>query len=151
MKSNKVKYCVGCSVIRSQANTDVMSSGLYRGRCKECFKIWSKEYEKTEKGYLVRTYRNMLSRVKGVQKEKAHLYEGLEILDKKDFYDFSKKDSTFINLLSAYKCSGYDMKLAPSIDRINSYKGYVIGNIRWITHSENSAIGSVSEKRYPHE
>ena len=120
------------------------------GRCKECFNEWQREYrkrtsnkairayEKTAKGYLVRTYRNMLSRVKGILKKKAHLYEGLEILDKDEFYDWSLK-SNYSDLLKAYKDSEYDMKLAPSIDRRDPLKGYTLENIRWITHSENSS------------
>jgi hypothetical protein len=33
-----------------------------------------KKYEKTPKGYLMRTYRNMKSRVLGIQHKKAHIY-----------------------------------------------------------------------------
>lgn len=96
------------------------------------------KYEKTPKGYLVRTYRNMLSRVKGIVKSKAHLYEGLEILDKNEFYEWSL-NSNFPELLEVYKESGYDLKLAPSIDRKDPLIGYTRDNIRWITFSENSS------------
>ena len=39
-------------------------------------------YEKTPKGFLMRLYRNMKSRVKGVQQAKHHLYEHCELLRK---------------------------------------------------------------------
>jgi hypothetical protein len=40
----------------------------------------TRTYEKTPKGFLMRTYRNMQSRVSGVQWRKAHLYAGLPTL-----------------------------------------------------------------------
>lgn len=102
------------------------------------------QYNKTKTGYLVRTYRNMLSRVSGVLKKKAHLYKGKEILSKQDFYDWSLQNKSFHLLFENYLCNNYNMKLSPSIDRIDSSKGYIIDNMRWITHSENSSLGSKS-------
>lgn len=104
----------------------------------------TKKYEKTPNGYLMRTYRNMESRVKGIQKLKAHLYEGRCILGREEFYQWSLGCGIFIKLFNNYVESGFDMKLAPSIDRIETDKGYEIGNIRWITHSENSRLGAIS-------
>lgn len=128
-------------------------------RCKDCLnrlqrvrrkleenKI-TKTYEKTKKGYLVRTYRNMLNRVKGILKSKSHLYEGLEILNKEDFYNFSMNDENYNALFEGYKENNYELKFAPSIDRIDSTKGYTLENIRWISFSENSSLGASSNKR----
>ncbi len=97
------------------------------------------KYEKTVKGYLMRTYRNMLSRVTGVQKKKAHLYEGLAILDRNDFYRWSLTNRDYLDLHKEWTESGYDRKLSPSIDRMDPDYGYELWNMRWITHSENSA------------
>ncbi len=102
----------------------------------------TKNYEKTLNGYLMRTYRNMSSRVLGILKTKRHLYEGLDILPKEEFYEWSLQ-SNYPDLLKNYQESGYDMKLAPSIDREDSSLGYIMGNIRWITHSENSRLGAL--------
>ena len=107
---------------------------------------FTKRYEKTLNGYLMRSYRNMTSRVKGILKKKAHLYEGLDILPKEDFYVWSL-NSNYPQLLEAYKESGYDAKLAPSVDRIDPSKGYVLDNMRWVTHSENSRLGSVNRNK----
>lgn len=46
---------------------------------------WTKKYERTPRGKLMRIYRNMKSRVEGVQKLKAHLYQGKELLSKEEF------------------------------------------------------------------
>ena len=147
MKTGKVKHCVGCHKVRTKTNTDVLSTGYFRGRCKECFKISCKEYEKTLNGYLVRTYRNMKSRVTGVLKKKAHLYKGKSILDKEYFYKWSLTDKNYNKLHKVWVESGYNHKLSPSIDRIDSGKGYTKENIRWITHSENSRLGSINKGR----
>ena len=95
-------------------------------------------YEKTLKGKLMRTYRNMLSRVTGIQKAKAKLYEGLDILDKEDFYEWSLKNVDYIRIYKEWVESDYSRKLTPSIDRKEPKEGYIIGNMRWVTHSYNS-------------
>lgn len=103
-----------------------------------------KKYEKTKKGFLMRTYRNMKSRVSGIQRLKSHLYLGLTILPREDFYKFSLASEDFNKLFDIWEASMYDRKLSPSINRINSNKGYILDNIEWVTHSENSRLGSIS-------
>ena len=98
-----------------------------------------KKYEKTPKGFLVRAYRNMESRVKGIQKRQAQYYTGLEILPREEFYKWAfSTDSGFQELYDAWKTADYDRKLSPSVDRPDVYKGYTLDNMQWITHSENS-------------
>lgn len=110
-----------------------------------------KKYEKTEKGFTMRIYRNMLSRITGVQKKKHHLYAGKALLDKADFYLWTQDNEQFIKLFEAYQQSGFERKLAPSVDRIDSSKGYTLDNIEWVTHSENSRRGTISKHRKLHE
>jgi|32_taG_2_1085360.scaffolds.fasta_scaffold84018_2 hypothetical protein len=102
------------------------------------------KYEKTPNGYLMRKYRNMKSRVNGIQKLKHHLYLGKELLSKEEFYEWANSSTEFISLFNNYVNSGYDMKLAPTVDRIDSQRGYTIDNMRWLTHSENSRNGANS-------
>ena len=104
----------------------------------------SKKYEKTPKGYLMRSYRNMESRVKGIQK--AGSWTGKEILPREDFYEWALNNPTFLRLFRDYEASSYDRKLAPSPDRIDSSKGYALENMRWLTHSENSARAKSNAK-----
>lgn len=105
------------------------------------------KYERTKKGKLVRTYRNMESRVKGIAKNKAHLYKNLPILEREDFYEWALNDETYNKLHSDWVASNYCRKLSPSIDRVDAEKGYTMENIRWLTHSENSSLGGKSEAK----
>jgi hypothetical protein len=108
---------------------------------------WSKLYEKTPKGFLMRTYRNMQSRVTGVQKKKAHLYKGLPILSRNDFYAWAWDNPDFWRLYKQWAATDYDRKLSPSINRLDTNKGYTIDNMEWLTHSVNSSLGGSSLKR----
>ncbi len=102
--------------------------------------LHTKRYEKTINGFLVRAYRNMLSRTKGIVK--PHLYKGLPIMSKETFYTWSKEDSGFLSLYDNWIKSNYARKLSPSINRKDVTNGYVAGNVEWLTHSENSSLGA---------
>lgn len=105
----------------------------------------SKRYEKTPKGYLMRSYRNMQSRVRGIQKHGT--WVGKEILSREDYYEWGLNHPDFKRLFAAYEASGYDRMLAPSPDRIDSSKGYTLDNMRWLTHADNSLRAARSRGR----
>jgi len=107
----------------------------------------TRKYEKTHKGFAMRLYRNMQSRVDGVQWRKKHLYENLTILPREQFYEWILSNETFLKLFEDYKASGYQRKLAPSVDRLDSLKGYELDNMEIVTMSENSRRGAVSSMR----
>jgi hypothetical protein len=104
-------------------------------------------YNRTFDGKIMMCFHNMRGRAEGIQKAKAHLYEGLEVLPRRQFYQWALHDASYRRLYLAWVESGYDQKLTPSVDRMDSQKGYTLGNIRWITHSENSRLGAVSKRR----
>jgi hypothetical protein len=104
----------------------------------------TKKYEKTQPGYLMRMYRNMKSRISGVQKKKAHLYQGKELLPKDEFYEWAECSPMFMVLWNKYVSSGYQQKLAPTVDRVDSTQGYILENMQWVSHSVNSKRGSIS-------
>lgn len=104
----------------------------------------TKVYEKSKRGFLMRAYRNMQSRVTGVQKQKHHLYKDKFLLDRETFYHWSMYDNGFNALFDAWEAFGYPRKETPSVDRVNSALGYELTNMEWITHSENSRRGALS-------
>lgn len=95
----------------------------------------------------MRMYRNMQSRVRGIQKDKKHLYENKYLLPRDEFYAFANSCAEFHEMFYVWENSNYERRLAPTVDRINSSLGYSIGNIRWLTHSENSRLGALSQVR----
>jgi len=104
----------------------------------------TKKYEKTKKGFLMRLYRNMQSRITGVQKLKFHLYHDKYLLPRNDFYEWALSSPDFHQLFELWKISDYERKLTPSVDRIDSKIGYSLDNMEWVTHSENSRRGSLN-------
>lgn len=118
-----------------------------RRKRKETGNLYTKKYEKSERGFLMRLYRNMKSRIVGVQKIKHHLYQGKDLLDKKDFYAWAISSEQFKALFKAWTDSGFDRKLSPSVDRINPGLGYTLDNMEWVTHSENSRRGAESKNQ----
>jgi len=105
----------------------------------------TKKYEKTKKGFLVRLYRNMQSRVLGIQKSKQHLYAGKSLLAKDEFYEWSLNNDTFHKLFDQWESLNYERRLCPSVDRINSALGYELDNMEWVEFHENCRRGLYSK------
>jgi len=100
-------------------------------------------YEKTIHGFLMRKYRNMESRVLGIQQKKAHLYKGKKLLSREDFYEWAMSSGEFLVMFKTWEFNKYDRRLCPTVDRTNPELGYILENMRWLTHSENSRLGSI--------
>jgi len=107
----------------------------------------TRKYERTKRGFLMRKYRNMQSRVVGIQKKKAHLYKGKCLLERDEYYKWAFDSREFNRLYEEWVKSEYDRKLCPTVDRINPDEGYCLENMRWITHSENSRLGAVARNK----
>ena len=148
-----MKLCSKCN-----QQKDLTNFYKHSAICKECRNertriyrlhnnnLWTRRYEKTKKGFLVRLYRNMTSRVNGIQKKCIHLYQGLDILPKEQFYEFALNNSEFHRLFKEWEDALYQRRLCPSIDRIDAKLGYVLGNIQFLTMSENSS--KTSRRKY---
>jgi len=105
------------------------------------------KYEKTPKGFLMRKYRNMQSRVLGIQRLKAHLYKGKELLKREEYYEWSLASKKFWKLYREWIISNYNRKLTPTVDRIDPSQGYFLKNMEWVTHSENSRRSSITRHK----
>lgn len=105
-----------------------------------------RNYGKTLGGKIMMSYHNMRGRVLGLQARKAHLYKGLPIMPRHEFYTWALKDERLKEVFAIWVASGYSKRLSPSVNRIDPALGYVAGNIEWLTHSENSRLGSISQR-----
>lgn len=151
-------YCERCVYTRTREadygnRWRVENDSAYKAKRKEYLErtgnATTKRYEKTPKGYLVRSYRNMKSRVEGIQKGGS--WVGKELLPKEEFYRWALASPDFHRLFAAYEESGYDRMLAPSPDRVDPGEGYTLENIRWVTHAENSLRAARRSKLSEHE
>ena len=112
---------------------------------KENNNFHTKQYEKTKPGFLMRVYRNIQSRVNGIQKLKYHLYNHIDkIPSREEFYEWSNNQSKFHELFLIWEQAGFPRAETPSVDRKNSEKGYEFDNLEWVTHSENSRRGAIN-------
>ena len=106
--------------------------------------------------FIQRAYKYMKWRVAGkhskVNQHKIKYWAGLPILSREEFYAWSKSDSNFKRLYKFWASNNYEKRLAPSVNRINSKEGYVLSNIEWVTHGQNSGLASVTRAlKNPHK
>lgn len=102
------------------------------------------KYRKSILGYLKEKHYAIMRRCEGFEAKKSHLYEGLDYLSLDEFVSWAINNLEYNKLHNVYVKSNYNNKLAPSIDRIDTTKGYELSNMRWLTHSENSRLGAVN-------
>ena len=113
------------------------------GKCKRCCLEYARNrdlkkyrvqrYRSNPRRYAYSKYYTIKIRCKNQQS-----YIGREYLSKEDWNKWCDETyPTFYSLYHNWVESGYQRKLAPSIDRIDNDEGYVIGNLQWITQSAN--------------
>lgn len=98
-----------------------------------------KACNRTLEGLVKKAYVSMKARTGGKAPIKTrHLYTGLGLMPRNEFLTWALSDHTCLALYGAWVNSAYDRKLVPSIDRIDTQRGYVRGNVQWLTLSDNS-------------
>jgi hypothetical protein len=95
---------------------------------------------------LGRIYSNMKQRVEGRGAHNRGNWKGKPILPKEVFKTWARNHSIFLGLYKQWTMSNFDIKLAPSVNRINSSKGYTLDNMEWMTNSQNSGLSSTVRK-----
>lgn len=73
---------------------------------------------------------------------KSQRYIGLPFMPREEWGRFVKRTfSTMKKLHTNWKENNFERKFCPTVDRIDSSKGYIVGNCRWLTLSKNSSLG----------
>ena len=97
--------------------------------------------------FLSNLYKKMRQRVQGIRVSRDSKYWiGKPILAKDIFLLWSKNHPDFLRLYKEWKSLDYDRKFTPSVNRINSAKGYSLDNLEWLTTSQNCSLASVVKK-----
>lgn len=145
----KIK-CVFCKDKKKASlfNKDASRSSGYSNKCRECMhsyqETWYSSDRKTIHGFLQRLYNNMKKRVEGRNSQNPHYWAGKPILPKETFFEWSRNHPDFLRLFKRWILTDCDIKLSPSINRINSKKGYTLDNIEWVTMSQNSSLAGAT-------
>jgi len=106
---------------------------------------WKQHWRKnTISGFLSDTYDHMKRRVAGKGKSSTrHLYSGKALLPRNKFVLWAQEHPTFLMLFKRWVKSGYQLRLRPTVHRINSAKGYTLDNVEWLAYGRNSGLASV--------
>jgi hypothetical protein len=98
-----------------------------------------KNYELSKVQFLSNLYAHIKERVSNPEKSvSGRKYLGLPVCSKEDFLIFGLSDPTFHKMFATYRRFHGKRRYVPSIDRINSKKGYVIGNLQFLSIIDNS-------------
>lgn len=106
-----------------------------RGCCQNCHHKYKRKHNK--RFYLSTRYTEIKQRCTNPRQKNNYLYNGKLNMTREDFLKRFINDKNFIKLFKTWEESGYDLKLSPSVDRIDNNGYYEISNIQFITHSQN--------------
>lgn len=96
-------------------------------------------YRRSFKGMLSRMYEYMQRRVQG-RTDKAHIYEGLSLLSRTEFFNLALASKTLKRLYYDWKKSRFTLAKRPTPHRVDRTEGYDAQNIQFVTYSKNSAM-----------
>lgn len=121
-------------------------------KCTECSRITARLAQPIKRkeflGRVITTYAEIRRRVEGRGcRGDMHIYKGLGLMPRGEFLAWAAADPAYQQLHRAWVRSAYARKLMPSIDRIDTQRGYIRGNVQWLSTSEH-AIKTAQWKYY---
>jgi hypothetical protein len=136
-----MKKCTKCDIEKplNEFSKDTYKKTGLKSWCKICANTHNINRRRTIKGKLIEMYKDQVTRSKNND-------YGLPTYTKDDFIDYWIDNPLYIELYTNWVNSGYKKDLAPSIDRIDNYKGYSFENTQLMTSIENILKGTSDMK-----
>lgn len=147
-----IKKCFKCNEVKNKSEFYKHPGTLdgHLNKCKSCtkkdvkenYKVTidkRKEYELYRHRYSIN--RLLLSKYSAIKVRCTTKKQGRSFLDRKDWLHWCYQEDNFKSFMTIYNQwvqSNFQKKFNPSIDRIDNKKGYEIGNMQWLTQSDNS-------------
>lgn len=135
------KHCTKCKELKpfSEFYKNKSKNCKVKSSCKDCDKLYSRNYKMTKNGLISCIYNN--------QKTSSKI-RGLSLPDytRKELINWVIPQPIFHLLFKMWENSGYKTSLTPSFDRINDYQGYKLKNLKIMTWKENEAKGNYDRK-----
>lgn len=128
------KTCSKCNEAKEYAEFSKSKSCKdgYQGTCKACVVIRNRDYSRTPKGRMAYIYATQGTSSKARNHPKP-TYTAAEL------YAWAQANGLG-GLMVTWEASGYSKDLCPSVDRIDTTKGYAFDNIRLVTWKENNDV-----------
>jgi hypothetical protein len=129
----KEKKCSICGQVKplSEFNKDKHNKDGLKSECAKCHNMQNLQYYHTKDGLITRIYSNQKRNCK-------HRGYDMPSYSKEELKDWLFSQKLFHELFDAWRLSGFDRMLAPSVDRKNDYISYNLSNIQLMTWAENN-------------
>lgn len=144
MWSRKYSCCTKCKTIKVKHHAN--------GLCDNCYQLSYLENNPEQRTTYAERRTDLRYRISicyALMKRRA-LAKNMDILSKKEFKAFAFCSEELKSLHEDWIASGFDIKKTPSIDRVNNERGYVLGNMQFITHSKNVIKGNREVRKEGH-
>lgn len=103
--------------------------------CQNCWHKYKRKYNK--KFYLSTKFTEMKMRCENPNNKGYKNYKNKLKCTRKEFINFFIKDKQFNKLFKTWQINDFDIKLSPSIDRIDNLGNYELSNMQMLTHQQN--------------
>ena len=102
----------------------------------------SHKHKATIDRFLSNLYTRMNQRVQGKNTANPHLFKGKSIMPRDVFKEWAKNHPDFLKLYKQWTNNRFDQRLTPSVNRLESSRGYTLDNVEFVTFSQNCMMAN---------
>jgi hypothetical protein len=130
MAGRRIVVCVDCGKRKPNHGN---------GRCMNCCRVFLRRTNSLS--FLKHLYCKLKDRCTNPNNKNSDIYLGMKFCSRKSFLDKFENNFQYLRVYRDWQKSGFNVSKAPSVDRIDPSKGYILSNLRIITLKENALLG----------